>query len=191
MLMILNALKIGFFSYSELVVQASIDVFIRISELTAELNLNSGVYQWFITTTQEGGISAILYALKKHWDLVRGVVATIVSFSRGNMPSILREIIRPLYPASKDYVSILNDFVHIMHEKEDTRKELVDSGLIDYWLEVNIRSASLDGNIDSGNDGSKSVKSKKISPEEQITSITFVVDMWILFPQKLSAREDL
>lgn len=119
------------------------------------MNIYPAVYQWFITTTQEGGISAILYVLKKHEDLIGPVVATIQSFSKGNLPNLLREIIRPLYPSPREYISVINNFTHVLAENETGREELLDSGLIDYWLEHNISQADNDG---------------KNSPEERTTS---------------------
>ena len=193
MLMIFNALKIGMFSYNDKVILACLEFFSKMSELTFEMSIYPAVYQWFITTTQEGGISAILYVLKKHEDLIKSVVSTLVSFSKGNLPSILKEIIRPLYPSPREYVSIINDFTHVLAESKETKRELLDSGLIDYWLEVNIRSANLDGNVDPQDEGYKGGRSgyNKVSPEEQTTSLSFVCDLWVLFPEKLEAREDL
>lgn len=192
MLMIFNALKIGLFSYNDGVILACLDFFQKISELTMELSIYEAVYQWFITTTQEGGISAILYVLKKHEDLIKNVVTTMVSFSRENLANILKEIIRPLYPSPREYVSIINDFAHVLAEEPSTRRELLDSGLIDYWLEINIRSASLDGSIEEGGYKSTGKASySKTSPEEQTTSLSFVCDLWVLFPEKLENREDI
>ena len=109
------------------------------SELTYEMSIYPAVYQWFITTTQEGGISAILYVLKKHEDVIKSVVSTLLSSSKENLPSILKEITRPLYPSPREYVSIINNFTHALSENKETKRELLDSGLIDYWLKVNIR----------------------------------------------------
>jgi len=176
MLMIFNALKIGMFSYNDEVILSCLELFNKISELTFEQSIYPAVYQWFITTTQDGGISAILYVLKKHEDLIKQVVSVLVSFSRGNLPNILKEIIRPLYPSPREYVSIINNFTHVLSENEETKRELLDSGLIDYWLETNLRAADNDG---------------KNSAEERTTSLSFVCDLWVLFPEKLEAREDI
>jgi hypothetical protein len=191
MLMIFNALKIGLFSYNDGVILACLELFLKISDLTVDLSIYEAVYQWFITTTQEGGISAILYVLKKHEDLIKEVVATMVSFSRENLPNILKEIIRPLYPSPREYVSIINDFAHVLAEEPTTRRELLESGLIDYWLEVNIRAANLDGNVEDDGYKSSGSAQSKVSPEEQTTSLSFICDLWVLFPEKLEAREDI
>ena len=179
MLMIFNALKIGMFSYNDKVILECMKFFSKVSKLTYEISIYPAVYQWFYTTTQEGGISAILHVLKKHEDLIKSVVSTLVLFSKENLPSILKEIIRPLYPSSREYVSIINDLTHALSEKKETKRELLDSGSIDYWLEVNIRSANHDGNVDAKNEGYKGGRSgcSKVSPQEQKTSLSFICDL--------------
>jgi len=159
LLMIFNALKTGLFSYNSDVIISCLELLSKISEITFEMNIYSAVYQWFITTTQEGGISAILYILKKHEDLIKNVVSTLVAFSKGNLPNILKETIRPLYPSPREYISIINDFVHVLVDDPVSKEELLDAGLIDYWLETNIKISDSDG---------------KNSPEERTTSIAFV-----------------
>jgi len=176
MLMVLNALKTGIFSCNTDVITYCLELLTILSEVTFESSIFPAVYQWFITTTQEGGISAILYVLKKHEDLIKQVVSTLVAFSKGNLPNILKEIIRPLYPSPREYISVINNFVHVLAEEEVTRDELLDSGLIDFWLETNIKQADMEA---------------KNSPEERTTSLAYVCDLWVLFPDKIDARDDL
>lgn len=176
LLMVFNALKTGLFSYNDEVIVACLELLSKVSEVSFELSIFPAVYQWFITTTQEGGISAILYVLKKHEDLIKPVVATLVAYSKGNLPNILKEIIRPLYPSPREYVSIINNFTHVLAEDPKSREELLDSGLIDYYLENNTKQAENDS---------------KTSPEERTTSLAFLCDLWVLFPEKLEAREDI
>ena len=108
------------------------------------MSIFPAIYQWFITT-QEGGISAILYVLKKFEDLIKNVVTTLVAFSKRNLLSILKETIRSLYPSPREYISAVNNFIHVLAEDEKSRSELLDSGLVDYYLETNISSSDNDG----------------------------------------------
>ena len=142
--MILNALKTGLFSHNAEVIVCSLDLLTKISDVTFEMPIFPAIYQWFITT-QEGGISAILYVLKKFEDLIKNVVTTLVAFSKGNLPSILKETIRSLYPSPREYISAVNNFIHVLAEDEKSRSELLDSGLVDYYLETNISSSDNDG----------------------------------------------
>ena len=139
--MILNAYKTGLFSYNDDVILATCELLTKISEVSFDMSIFPAVYQWFITTTQEGGISALLYILKKHEDLISPVVFTMVSFAKGNLPNILKEVIRPLYPSPREYLAIINDFTHVLAENEVTKEELLDSGLVDFWLDENINQA--------------------------------------------------
>ena len=57
------------------------------------------------------------------------------------------------------HTGVFNDFTHVLAEKEETKNDLLDSGLIDYWLETNLRSADNDG---------------KNSAEERTTFLAFL-----------------
>jgi hypothetical protein len=176
MLMVMNALKTGLFSYSDDVILMTLELLTKVSEVSYEMAIFPAVYQWFITTTQEGGVSALLYILKKHEDLITPVVFTLVSFAKGNLPNILKEVIKPLYPSPREYIAIINDFTHVLAEDEKAKDELLRSGLVDYWLEENIVQADNESTTSS---------------EERTTSLAFICDLWVLFPEKLDEREDI
>lgn len=173
--MILNALKTGLFSHSADVIVNCLEVLTKISEVTFEMPIYPAVYQWFITS-QEGGISAVLYVLKKFEDITKHVVSTIVAFAKDNLPSILKETIKSLYPSPREYTAAVNNFIHVLADDDKSRTELLDAGLIDYYLETSVSSADNDG---------------KNSPEERTAALAFACDLWVLFPDKLKAREDL
>jgi hypothetical protein len=175
LVMIINALKTGLFSYNDEVILATCQLLTKISEVSFEMKFYPAIYQWFITTTQEGGISALLYILKKHEDLIGPVVFTMVAFAKGNLSNILKEVIKPLYPSPREFLAIINDFTHVLAQNEETRSEMLQSGLIDYWIDENISISDIEATA---------------SPEERTTSIAFVCDLWILFPDKLQERED-
>lgn len=83
---------------------------------------------------------------------------------------------RSLYPSPLEYVAIVNDFTNVLAENKEYREEMLSSGLIDFWLEMNVRQADNDGNHSS---------------EERTASIAFLADLWVLFTDKLYQREDL
>ena len=142
--MILNALKTGLFSHNAEVIASCLELLTKISEVTFEMPIYPAVYQWFITS-QEGGISTVLYVLKKFEDMTKDVVNTIVVFAKDNLPSILKETIKSLYPSPREYTAAINNFIHVLAEDDKTKNELLDTGLIDYYLETNISLADNDG----------------------------------------------
>lgn len=100
----------------------------------------------------------------------------MIQFAKGSLLDILKDLFRNIYPSPLEYVAIVNDFVHVLAENKEYREEMLSTGLIDYWLESNVRQADNDGNH---------------SPEERTASVSFLADMWILFADKLYQREDL
>lgn len=83
---------------------------------------------------------------------------------------------RSLYPSPLEYTAIVNDFAHVLADNKEYRDELLSSGLVDFWLETNVRQADNDGNH---------------SPEERTVAVAFLADLWMLFTDKLFQREDL
>lgn len=129
-----------------------------------------------MNTTQEGGVKAVLYILKRHSDLIESVVNCFIQIAKGSLIDILKELLRTLYPAPLEYVAIANDFTHVLAENKEHREEMLSSGLIDYWLELALRQADGDGTH---------------SQEERTVAIAFIADIWVLFTEKLFQREDL
>ncbi len=56
----------------------------------------------------------MLYVLKRHSELIEYVVNTMVTFSKGKMTYIFRDLIKSLYPSPLEYATIVNDFIHIL-----------------------------------------------------------------------------
>lgn len=108
--------------------------------------------------------------------MVEPVVNSMIQFAKGSLIDILKDLMRSLYPSPLEYVSIVNEFTHVLAENKEYRDEMLTSGLIDYWLEMNVRQAD--------NDGSH-------SPEERTVAVSFLADLWVLFAEKLYQREDL
>lgn len=98
------------------------------------------------------------------------VISTIIQFTKGSIPYILKELIRQLYPSPLEYTAIINDFVNIIVDSKYAMEEIEEAELIDIWLEMCIRQSDNDG---------------KHSPEERTASIAFMADLWVLFPDKV------
>ena len=174
--MSLNAIKTGCFSHNYDVAQWCIRFITKLTYEFEDSICADALYEWFINSTQEGGIRAILYILKRHSDLIENVVNTFIQFAKGSLVDILKELLRSLYPSPVEYVAIVNDFTHVLAENKDYKDELLTSGLIDFWLEMSVRQADNDGNY---------------TPEERTAAVAFLADLWILFTDKLFQREDL
>ena len=129
-----------------------------------------------VNTTQDGGVRALLYTLKRHSDLIEGVVNWVIRYSKGNMIEILKDLMRNIYPSPVEYTTIVNDFTHVLVDNKEHKEELLSSGLIDFWIETHLRQADNDGNH---------------SPEERTAAISFLSDLWMLFTDKLYQRDDL
>lgn len=107
---------------------------------------------------------------------MEGVVNAIIQIAEGSLIDILKDNLRTMFPVPVDYISIANEFTHVLADNKDYREELLSSGLIDYWLEYNVTLADNDGTH---------------SPEERTASVAFLADLWVLFTEKLYQREDL
>lgn len=118
----------------------------------------------------------MLYVLKKHSSQLENVVLGICAFSKGRISHVLNNLIKNLFPSPLEYIVMINDFLHVIIKNEDDKKEILDHGVVDFWLEL--------GNKQADNDN-------KHSPEERTVAIAFLADIWEVFPEKLDLRDDL
>jgi len=174
--MALNAVKTGCFSHNYEVAQWCIRFISKLAFEFEDTICQDALYEWVLNTTQDGGIRAILYVLKRHSELVENVVNCMIQFVKGSLIDVLKDLMINLYQSPLEYVTIVNEFTHVLADKKEYREEMLHSGLIDYWLETNIRQAD--------NNGSH-------SPEVRTASVCFLADLWVLFTEKLYQREDL
>jgi hypothetical protein len=176
LIMAMNVVKTGCFSHNYDVSQWCLRFITKLIYEFEDTPCTDALYEWFINTTQEGGIKAILYTLKRHSDLIENVVNCFIQFAKGSLIDILKELMRSLYPSPLEYIAIVNDFTHVLSENKEYREEMLSSGLIDFWLEFCVRQADNDGTHSS---------------EERTAAVTFLSDMWVMFTEKLFQREDL
>lgn len=176
LVMVLNTFKTGFFSHSSEVALMACRVMVKFGKVCLDGNIAKGTQDWFTNLQQDGGITAVLYVLKRHPQLIEMVVQVILTFSKGKLTYVLRDLLKNLYPSPLEYATMVNDFVFIIDRHEEAKNELLEHGLIDQWLELCVRQADNDG---------------KHSPEERISAIALLADLWTLFPEKLGLREDL
>lgn len=136
LIMAMNAVKTGCFSHNYDVAQWCLRFITKLVYEFEESDCTDALYEWFINTTQEGGIKAILYVLKRHSDLIESVVNVFIQFAKGSLIDILKELMRSLYPSALEYIAIVNDFTHVLAENKEYKDEMISSGLIDFWLEM-------------------------------------------------------
>lgn len=73
----------------------------------------------------------MLYVLKRHNELMEYVVNMMAVFSKGRMTYVFRDILKSLYPSPLEYVTIVNDFIHMIYKNKDANNELLEHGLLD------------------------------------------------------------
>ena len=121
-------------------------------------------------------MTSMLYVLKKHNNQLGNVVNCICTFSKGRISHVLNSLIKNLFPSPLEYVVMINDFLHIIIKSKEFKQEIVDHGVVDFWLEMSIKQADNDN---------------KHSSEERTVAVAFLADLWEVFPEKLDLRDDL
>lgn len=102
-------------------------------------NLVKPTYDWFANIQQDGGITSMLYVLKRHNELMEFVVNTMAVFSKGRMTYVFWDLLKSLYPSPLEYTSIVNDFIHLIYKNKDANQELLEHGLLDQWIELAVK----------------------------------------------------
>jgi hypothetical protein len=88
----------------------------------------------------------------------------------------MKDLFKSIYTSPQEYISVVSDFTHVLSETKEYKNDMLNTGLIDYWLEAHIRQADYDSNNTS---------------QGRTAAIAFLADLWYLFPDKLYQREDL
>ncbi len=176
LLMVLNTFKTGFFSHNPEVVVLCCRVMQKLGKTLMDGNLIKQAYDWFGNVQQDGGITSILYVLKKHDTLLQYVVNTMAVYAKGRMSYVFRDLLKSLYTSQLEYATVINDFVQVLVKNEEAITEVQEQGLIDQWLELCVKQSDNDG---------------KHTPEERTAAIALMCDLWILFPNKMELRNDL
>ena len=143
LLMVLNTFKTGFFSHNSEIAALCCRVMQKLGKRLVDGNMAKTTYDWFVSA--DGGITAMLYVLKRHTDLMKFVVNTMVVFGKGKLTYVFRDVLRQLYPTPLEYSTIINDFVGIIATNEEAKTEISEHGLIDQWIEIAVRQADSDG----------------------------------------------
>lgn len=131
LLMVLNTFKTGFFSHNSDVVVLACRCMQKFGKILLEGNLAKATYDWFANIQQDGGITSMLYVLKRHNELMEFVVNTMAVFAKGRMTYVFRDLLKSLYPSPLEYTTIVNDFIHLIYKNKDANAELLEHGLLD------------------------------------------------------------
>ena len=83
--------------------------------------LEKKAYEWFVNIQTDGGITSMLYVLKKNPELLSYVVSMICTFAKGRLTLVLRGVLKGLYPSPLEYVTIINDFLHVLYRLEEAK----------------------------------------------------------------------
>ena len=97
LLMVLNTFKTGFFSHNQEVVVLCCRVMQKFGKCLIDGNLGKASYDWFGNVQQDGGITSMLYVLKKHNTLMNYVVNTMAVYSKNRMTYVFRDLLKSLY----------------------------------------------------------------------------------------------
>lgn len=143
------------------------------SELDIRKLLNSA-YDWFIE--QDGGLSAIVYAINKHSDIIENVVSVMTQFGKYNMLELFNLHLKNMTPDQAQYMDLVTDIYSTVADTFIAKEALVSSGVLDMWIDTAIQQA--DGDNQS-------------SVAEKTSALSFLAEVWLTKSERVQHREDI
>ena len=149
-----------------------------LSKLAYELEargLSGPAYEWFIER-EEGGLEACIYAKRKQGDIAEILVPVITQFGKHNLMELFTMHMRNFLADKAFYFDFVQDMFYSIVDTSISRESFVNSGLLDYWIELALRQADFDG---------------RNSTAERVSAISFLVDVWAHYSGKIEEREEI
>ncbi|EAR95077.2 hypothetical protein TTHERM_00640050 (macronuclear) [Tetrahymena thermophila SB210] len=139
---ILNTLKPGLLSKNEEVSLWSCRIFSKMSFDLANLELLAPAYDWF--TSQMGGLYSAVMCLRRHQNLKDTIVSFMVQISRYNLTDFLTVQLRKIIENNKEYIDFINLIFSSLTSTKMSKEELLNSKIIEYWVDNCLKMAEND-----------------------------------------------
>jgi hypothetical protein len=113
-------------------------------EFSRDKDMLSQAHDWVVE--KDGGLELSLQAFKRHQDLAGDLIHFVQNFSsimNSSIVTVYRDEMRKLFPQPEEYISVINDIFPflVIH----SNKEVKDSGILDFWVDMCLELGGLDG----------------------------------------------
>ena len=111
-------------------------------------------------------MQACVYALKRHGlDFIEHIVPIFIQFGRNNYLELFNHHLKGYYQDKAQYISLAHDILSLVVNTSLGKVALVNSNVLDAWIDTAIRQADYDG---------------MNSPDERIAALSFLEETWEL-----------
>jgi hypothetical protein len=121
-------------------------------------------------------LQTLLLSVKRHPNILDSIVSFLIQISRYNITDLFTVQIRKLIESPKEYVQTIHQIFPYLVEAKATKEELITGGIIDNILEICQKMAESD---------------LRNSIDMRLLSITFICDIWMLYPLYLEESLNL
>ena len=104
------------------------------------------------------------------------LVPVITQFGKHNLLELFTMHMRNFLADKAFYFDFVQDMFYSIIDTSISRDSFVNSGLLDYWIELALRQADFDG---------------RNSSSERISALAFLVEVWAHYSGKIEEREEV
>ena len=153
--------------------QWSLRIFSKLSFEFLKRNLHIHCWDWFVG--EHKGFLSFLWCLKRHPDLKAEILAILLQIGRFNFLEMLTSLLKKFQPNPKDFFYTITQLMKPMSESKLLREDLINSGVLEYWLEFaeNITQEEF-----------------SISTDAKIEILSFFTQVWINYADKIEEKEE-
>ena len=100
-------------------------------------------WDWFVS--EAGGLENCFLALKKfEYNVKAQIVSVLFQFGRNNIFELFSIQLRNYIPDSINYFTTMNQLLPSFCEIRSFKLELINGGVLDFWLEFGLRESDFD-----------------------------------------------
>jgi hypothetical protein len=144
--LILNSLKPGFYSKSSDVALWTCKLLSKLGNDFYLRDMSAVGWEWFVSNN--GGLEGVLYCANKYSDVNENVVAVLHQFGRFNFIELFSHYMKIFISDPVQYMRSVQGFIRPLSEYKLAKEEIINSGVMEYWIDMACKNADADGRHD-------------------------------------------
>ena len=137
---LLELFKYGLNSESQEVTQWCSKLLGQFSLELNKRNLSGPIWEWFISDDIKV-FEALIQCLKRFPLFpIESIIVILCQFGKYNYTELFNHYLKQQFAVLKDYIEIVTKFITPLAEYQESRSEIVSSGVIDSWINMGCQS---------------------------------------------------
>lgn len=136
---VMSALKPGILSKDQEVVELTFTLITKLALDLADKYLSNDLWEWF---TKDSVLELCIVAIKRlGLSIYHNLLEMLLHIGQNNYLELFTQHLRNAIIEPKEYIELIDEFFQFISESKTASEELVDSGVISFWIEFGNKEA--------------------------------------------------